>query len=153
MKRKVKRKFINLLIIYLLILTPKFIINSYSKYGSIIEKKSNIGIAKWDMTINFSNDEINLVSGNNTNDYTLSINSLSEVGYKYYIILSNVPDTIIVEFNNLEYTPNNHQIILESNNIGVGINKQDILLKFKSLIDTPDISNLKIKIDVILKQM
>ena len=153
MKRRLKRKFINLIIIYLLILTPKLVINTYSKYGSIIEKQSNISIAKWDMTTNFSNNEINLISGNNTIDYTLSINSLSEVGYKYYIMLSNVPDTIIVEFNNREYVPNNHQITIESNNISPGINNQDILLKFKSLIDTPDITNLKIKIDVLLKQM
>lgn len=154
MKRKVKKKFINLLFIYILLLSPKLIINTYSKYQSINYKQGNISIAKWNNDTLFSSNDVNLVSGNTTDDYILTINSLSEVGCEYKIILSNVPNDLLVSFNDSDYIePNNNKIIF-NNYIEAGrIYQENIVLHFKSLIDLPNLDNYKIKIDVVFSQI
>lgn len=153
MKRRIKKKFINLTLIYLIVLTPKLVINTYSKYESIINKQSEVSIAKWDINTTFSNKDLNLISGNTIDDYILTINSLSEVGYEYKIILSNVPDDILVSLNDSNYIPpDNHQIIFNYQ-ISTKNKYQNIILHFKPLINVPNLNNYKIKIDIELIQL
>lgn len=151
-KRRLKKKFIIFLTIYVFYLTPYLIINSYSKYEGIINKEGSIAIAKWDVSAIIPDTTLNIISENNYQDYIISITNNSEVKVNGFIILSDIPDGILVELNDSEfrYPDRNHQI-----KFSIELNKDSSFnyqLRFKSDIDSPNLNNYETNIDVILNQ-
>ena len=116
-----KRKFLKFLLVYLIMSTSALSIITLSKYTSTSAGNGSMKIAKWDVTLNTSDntsDNINIISGNNTVSYTLKVKSLSEVKVGYTIKISNVPNDILVKLDNGSNTSPTSGVVTFSN-VGV----------------------------------
>lgn len=115
--RRRRRKRIVYLILMLITITNSYLL---AKYTSNISSSHNTNIAKWEVsydTSDNSSDTLELVSGNNTQNYILKVTSTSEVSASYSIRLSSVPSEMRVKIDNGEYkVPTNNTI--EFNNVG-----------------------------------
>lgn len=151
-KRRLKKKFIIFLTIYVFYLTPYLIINSYSKYESMIKKESSVAIAKWDVSTSIPDATLNIISENNYQEYNVDITNKSEVSINGLIVLSDIPDGILVSLNDSEfrYPDNNHQI-----KYNIKLDKEsssNYQLRFKSNLSSPNLNDYEVNIDIFLNQ-
>lgn len=86
-----------------MLLTSFFVIRTYSKFSSSVDKTGSLSIAKWDVLANIPTEDINLVAGNNIDTYTLTVTSKSEVATNYSIVISNLPIGVQVALDNNNY--------------------------------------------------
>ena len=144
------KKYISVLLIYLFLFSNMEII--YSKYNHSIKMKNNIAIAKWDIKTDIHEDKLELVSGNNIQDYIINITYNSEIAFNYEIILSNIPPGLIVALNDTSYiSPNSdNQIIFKSEKISTAYSSTTIkdILHFKTALDTDNFYYYKLNIEI-----
>ncbi len=125
MDHKRKRIVLKLLLGYGMLCVCYSIGLTFSRYYSSGAFDSSLGVAKWRVSVDntLSNSNLNLVCGNNTQSYTFSVASESEVSAKYHVILSDLPNEIEVSLDGGTFqTPTNHSLTYE--NVGV-FNVQD----------------------------
>lgn len=150
-----KRKFLLFLLLYLVVFTSVLSMITLSKYSSVSSGNGSMKIAKWNVTLNTSNnqnDNINLISGNNEASYTLTVESLSDVKVGYSIIISNIPNGIKVKLDNGSYKEPSSGTI-SFNNVGVinanaTSNQASHTLTFSATLGSQTISSKKIDMDV-----
>lgn len=151
-KRRLKKKFIIFLMIYVFYLAPYLIITSYSKYESMIKKESSVAIAKWEVSASIPDATLNIISENGYQEYNVDITNNSEVSINGFIILSDIPDGILVSINDSEFINSdiNHQI-----KYNIELNKEsssNYQLRFKSKLSSPNLNDYEVNIDVLLNQ-
>ena len=98
-KIKIKKKFINFILIYLFLFTSYFSMITLSKYVGLINGSGTGTIAKWEVYLDTSendSDVLDIVMGNDTVDYVLKLTSLSETIATYTIELTDVPNDLEV---------------------------------------------------------
>ena len=157
-KRALRKKITSFLLLYFLVFTLNFTTNTFSKYIGRINENSSINIAKWDVGVDneISTKSINLVSGNNTQEYSFEVKSNSETAAKYDIILTNVPDDVKVSIDGHDLkSPTNNEIRF----IDVGAFKANDttrtkthVLRFITTIDTEIQDNTNINLSVVFVQ-
>ena len=151
-----KKKFIVFFYIYALILSSFFITKTFSKYTSNFSKNRNIEIAEWNVSATIPDSNINLIAGNNTELYTITVNSESEVGTNYSIVISNIPANVQVALDNNNFI-NATGGQVEFNNAGsINANASTTtnthVLKIKALIDAENETNRKLNVSVTFTQ-
>ena len=99
-KRKLKKKFIVFFAIYIIFISAYLVINTFSKFNSNVTKTGTLSIAKWDVSSQMPDSTINLIAGDNTETYTLTVTSESETASNYSIIISNLPENVQVALDN-----------------------------------------------------
>lgn len=117
-----------------------------------------VSTAIWSVSRNHSSstDSIDLIRGQGGDDYTLTVQSNSEVDVKYSIIISNLPGGVEVDLDDVTYTQTDNRIII--NNI-VPIYYTDSektrthTLTFRATNGASIVSNQEIDIDVEFRQL
>ena len=99
MKKEILNKKIAIfLLLYFIVFTFYFSIITFSRYiGVIGNNKTTASIAKWDVSLDTSDNKSNtleLVNGNTSNSYILKLTSQSETIATYSIVLTNLPENI-----------------------------------------------------------
>ena len=155
-KRKMKKKFVVFFSLYIVILSSYFFIRTFSKYSTSVNKLGSITVAKWDVSANIPTSDINLIAGNNIENYTLTVTSESEVATDYSIIISNLPDNIQVALDDDNYIDAvNGQVEFNSAggfNANAANSSDTHVLKIKALVDADSQVNRKISVDVVFAQ-
>ena len=163
MKQKIinQKKFMTFLLIYFVLFISYFSVITLSKYVGKINKPSTMVIAKWDVSLDTSDNAsnaLNLTIGDtNTNpSYILKITSISEVIASYSIVLSNLPDGLEVKIDDQNYrAQENNTIIFE--NVGYINVNDDTKTKVHTLtfyvpIGSDTITDSEFNVDVVFNQ-
>ena len=138
-KLLIKKKFRLFLTIYLMLFTSTFTMTTLSKYIYQITSTGSNNIAKWEVSLDTtgSNNNLDIVSGNNNETYTVKVISNSEVAVNYSFVLTGIPHGITVNVDGVEKSSvGSDRIIFE--NVGT-INANDSpKYKIHSLIFSAD---------------
>ena len=158
-KLKLKKKFVVFLCLYGLFFVMYFSVVSFAKYTSSVNKSGSIGVAKWDVSVAGSDSQtlpqITIGDASTYQTYNLTVTSLSEVGLTYSLVLSNVPDDVVITIGGVNYTPTNGNITvpnLGSIDAGDTTNKVHAMI-FSVPIDSDQITSKTMDIDVVFTQV
>ena len=138
-KRKLKKKFIVFFAIYIIFISAYIVINTFSKLNANITRTGTLSVAKWDVSSTIPNNTINLIAGNNIENYTLTVTSESETASNYSITITDLPDNVQVALdNNTFLSPTSGSVTF--NNVGTfDANAQNTshnhTLKIKALLE------------------
>lgn len=143
------------LMIILTIITSFFISFSYSIYRSNAGASATVTGATWSVSTSGNNETINLTSGTTEQEYTLTVNNNSEVDVTYSIILTDLPSGLKVKVDSGEYVEEENSEI-RFNNVGNlivgGTTTRNHTLTFSSILDSEEVTNEEININVEFKQ-
>ena len=148
-----KKKHIILVLLLICLLTISISV-TYAKYSDYFITSIGGSVAKWDVSIEASEDkDITLVAGNDTKEYTIKVKSNSEVKAKYSIVVSNLPENVEVKLDAREYQSGD---VVTFDNVGT-IDADDSSpvehkLTFNALLEADKIEDSNIKIDVVFVQ-
>jgi hypothetical protein len=142
----------------ILIVVSIFIPLSVAIFKTTANTSGTLSTAAWDVSLNQTgiNNNITLISGVDTQTFTLKVRSNSEVDAIYSIEVGNIPSGVEIKLDNGNFvTPTNNKItftnagtILYSSN-----NKENThTLTFRSNIGTATVSNRSLTVDVIIEQ-
>ena len=129
-----------------------------SKYTGRAASNGVATVAKWDVKIDntLTSNNISIVGGTSTQNYTLSVTSESEVACTYSIVLSNVPNDVSVSIDGgTAKKASNNRITFE--NVG-SFSANDIelmhehTLTFSAPINVNAVTDNPINIDVKVEQ-
>ena len=164
MKQKfiIKKKFITFLFVYLFLFTSYFSTITLAKYIGRINRSGTMAVAKWEVSLDTSDNSsnvLNMIIGNdNTNaSYILKITSLSEAKASYSIVLSDLPKGLVAKLDDGTYKQQvNNKIIFDNAgyiNADAETKTKTHTLTFGVIIDSDTISESEINIDVIFNQV
>lgn len=154
-KRKLKKKFIIFFAIYIIFISTYLVINTFSKLNANITKTGTLSVAKWDVSSNIPDNTINLIAGNNIENYTLTVTSKSETASNYSIIISNLPENVQVALDdNTFISPSSGTVTFNnagSFNANSANTSHNHTLKIKALLgaDSQSGSNISVNIEFI----
>ena len=123
-----KRTIIGLILISLLF-SNSYVIAKYT--SSLRSTVTSADVAKWEVTRDYSDnasDNLYLIAGNDTSTqtYILKLSSTSDVSANYKVILSDVPDTMMVKIDNGSFvSPTNGTITFSSNSYTINVTDVD----------------------------
>ena len=145
----------HIILVLLLICLLKISISvTYAKYSDYFITSIGGSVAKWDVSIEASEDkDITLVAGNDTKEYIIKVKSNSEVKAKYSIVVSNLPENVEVKLDERDYESGD---VVTFDNVGT-INADDDSpvehrLTFNALLEADKIEDSNIKIEVVFVQ-
>ena len=155
MKKKIVKSFLlvtGMVLLYSAVLTFALMRMNGNSTGSI---KS----AKWSVTRNYSQagDSIEIYKGGETDSYTLTVQSESEVDVKYKVIIRNLPEGVEVDIDNTGYeTPSNGSLTIEKANMVINYNDSNKTkthtITFRATNTAQLITDQDIHIDVEFRQ-
>ena len=156
----IKKKFITFLFVYLFLFTSYFSTITLAKYVGRINRSGTMAVAKWEVSLDTSDNSsnvLNMIIGNdNTNaSYILKITSLSEAKASYSIVLSDLPNGLVAKLDDGTYKQKVNNKITFDNAGYINADAESIkthTLTFGVLIDSDTISESEINIDVIFNQ-
>ncbi len=149
-----KERMILFIFVYLIFVTLYFSANTLAKYTGTVSGTGQTQIAKWDVSaVSNSNSTMNIIAGNDTATYEITVTSTSEVGCTYSIVLSNVPTGVKVKLDNESPVTVGADKIVTFNNCGRFYANNPGVVKVHTLvleagIDIPPVSNNSMNIDV-----
>ena len=158
MKRKyrLKKKFKVFLEIYLFLFSSCFSLATFAKYVGVISSSTSQQIAKWDVSVeNDPNTNLEVVCGNVSQNYNLTVTSLSEVGVKYSVILSNVPSDVLVKIDDGSYVSGVNGVVT-FNDVGIIYTSDSVknnIITFYSELGCNALTNIDVTIDVKFEQI
>ena len=162
MKKEILNKKIAIfLLLYFIVFTFYFSIITFSRYiGVIGNNKTTASIAKWDVSLDTSDNKSNtleLVNGNTSNSYILKLTSQSETIATYSIVLTNLPQNIRIGIDNetpIEPDENNSITFQDVGYINANAETKTVehTLTFYSPIDSGITGLNEINIDVTFVQ-
>ena len=95
-----KERIILFIFVYLIFASLYFSVNTLAKYTGTVSGTGQTQVAKWEVSATpNSNSPMNIIAGNDTDSYKITVTSTSEVGCGYSISLSNVPTGVIVKLD------------------------------------------------------
>ncbi len=143
------------LLLCLIVFTLSQAFNTTSKYKSEANASSSAKVAKWDVSITpvTQTNSFNMVAGNTAPiEYTVRVNSNSEVSSIYSIVVSNIPNNVKVSLDGgLEQIPTNNTVTFQNAgmlNVGSTNTYNDHRLVFDAPIEASAVSNNSINIQV-----
>jgi len=143
----------------LFLITPTLAIFKSTTSGS-----QTINLADWSVSLNQTgiNNTLNLVSGVTNQSYTVKVNSTSEVDVEYSIVISNIPEgvevALIVPGEEKTFVEPDSNNTITFNNVGTILysdsdKEKEHILEFKSNLETAEVSNRTVNINVIISQI
>ena len=156
---KIKKKFTTFLLVYFILFTSCFSIITLSKYVGTSIGNGNTSIAKWEVSIDTSDngsDTLNIIKGKTTQNYILKITSTSETKAIYSVELSDVPNGLEASIDGVNFqTPINNKISFD--NVGyINANDQQKTvtktLSFRTPAGSEVLDENTININVVFKQ-
>ena len=156
---KRKKKLVSFLLVYFVLFTSCFSIITLSKYVGISSGSGSNLIAKWDVSIDTSDnssDTLNIIKGKTTQNYILKITSASETKAIYSVELSDLPNGLEVSIDGVNFqTPVDNKITFE--NVGfINANAEQKTvshtLSFRAPVNSEVLDDNLININVIFKQ-
>ncbi len=155
MKNK-KILFYILFILLVVTILPFGVSETLAIYRSSVQANGSLNTATWSVSaISQQGNTLNLVSdGVSTQNYSLTVQSLSEVDVDYTIIISNLPAGVEIALDDNNFLPQTNNTITFNGSIlyNDATKIKNHILKFRSNVGTTAISNREIDIDVIFKQ-
>ena len=154
-----KKKILILILIFIsLVFVSLSVPFSKAIFKSLGSSTSNMTASKWEVSLNQTgiNNNVSLVSGVGTEDFTLKVRSNSEVDAKYSIVIGNIPSGVEISLDGGNYaTPtdgtitftNAGTILYSSNN-----KEKTHTLTFRTGTGTSTVSNRELTVDVIIEQ-
>ena len=95
-----KERIILFIFVYLIFASLYFSVNTLAKYTGTVSGTGETQVAKWEVSATpNSNSPMNIIAGNDTASYEITVTSTSEVGCSYSISLSNVPTGVMVKLD------------------------------------------------------
>ena len=95
-----KERIILFIFVYLIFASLYFSVNTLAKYTGTVSGTGETQVAKWEVSATpNSNSPMNIIAGNDTDSYKITVTSTSEVGCSYSISLSNVPTGVMVKLD------------------------------------------------------
>lgn len=128
---------------------------TYALYKSSGSGNASMVAATWSVSLVGDDDDIELTSGSTEQEYLLTVKNDSEVSVSYIIKITNLPDGVKVKLDTGSYREeSNNEIIFDDDRelLINGITQRNHTLTFTAPLDSVEVSNQKIKIDVIFKQ-
>lgn len=104
--------------LYLIFATVHFSMITLSKYTGTVSGSGNSNIAKWNVSLDTSDNEsdtLSVTAGTTNPSYTLKLTSQSETKAAYSIILSNLPNGLQVKLDEGEYQTQSNNTITFNN--------------------------------------
>ena len=154
------RRIRHFLYIYALLFTLCFGVLTMAKYTGVVEETGTVSIAKWDVSVAGEDSQTlpTITIGDSTTYqvYNLNVTSESEVALTYDLKISNVPNDLIVEIDNVEYQPINNEIIIDDLGSFEANDAEPTkvhTMKFIVPIDSETIDAQKLDIDVVFTQV
>ena len=144
-----------LVVLCLLIISLAIITGTYTLYKSRGIGSANMTAARWNVSLLGDNDDIELTSGSTGQDYLLTVKNESEVSVSYVIKITNLPDGVKVKLDTGSYQEEiNNEVLFDDDRelLITGTTQRNHVLTFSAPLDTEEIVNQKIKIDVEFKQ-
>ena len=147
-----------LLLLCLILLTLKHINDAKSKYKADANGASNSSIAQWSVALDSvtEGNSFNIIAGNTSIDYSVKVESASEVSCSYSIIVSNVPNDVRVSLDDGDTkTPSSNVVTFDNSGsfiIGNGITERIHKLSFSAPIES-NTNNNQINIQVLFTQI
>lgn len=157
---KIKKKFTTFLLVYFILFTSYFSIVTLSKYVGTSNGNGNKSIAKWEVSIDTSDnssDTLNIIKGKTTQNYILKITSNSETKAAYSIELSDVPNGLEASIDGVNFkTSVNNKITFD--NVGyINANDQQKtitkILNFRIPVGSEVLGENTVNINVVFKQV
>ena len=156
-KKKLKKKIIKFISIYIACFLVFNAAITIAKYVSETSGTGTKGIAKWEVLYDSSDNvtnKLNLVSGNEAQNqtYIIKVTSNSEVKASYSLVLTNVPNDVEAKVDGGSYvSPTNNTITIE--NIGTinanATNKTNThTLKFNTPLNSQVIGENSINVEM-----
>ncbi len=150
-------------IIFLIVfMIPVFLLCIYTVFAIFRNEtagNANLQLAKWEVEVESPDSELNLVSGVTNQTYTLKVKNLSDVDIDYKIVISGLPDGVKVRLDDsLTFQAPTDGVITFDDAEKMSILYSDSTkekthtLEFKSEVETREIRNKEINIDVVAKQ-
>lgn len=146
------------IIVFVIIISCFCIPASLALYRDSKQGTGSMEAATWSVTRNHSasGDSLNLIPDSLNDDYTLTVQSNSEVDVYYSVIISNLPTGVEVSIDNGSFlTPTNNTITI--NNVGLirhsdQTKTRSHILTFRATSSAETTSNQQIHIDVKFQQ-
>ena len=149
-----KERIILFIFVYLIFASLYFSVNTLAKYTGTVSGTGETQVAKWEVSATpNSNSPMNIIAGNDTDSYKITVTSTSEVGCSYSISLSNVPTGVIVKLDDKDPVTVGADKKVTFTNCGeFSANTQGQqrihTLELKAGIDITPVSNNEMNVDV-----
>jgi len=143
-------------VLSLIILPPTLAI-----YRDNLDLSTDVALADWEVSLNQTgeNSLLEVVPGtaNDTDTYTLNIQSLSEVDVKYTIIISNLPSGVEVALDDGTFqVQTNNTVTFTNAGTILYTDASDVkshVLKFKATSGASIVNNQTVDINVLVEQI
>lgn len=153
-----KNKSIRVIMLIIAAILILYAIHTFALMRTSTDGNGTLNAATWNVARNHSqsDDSIDIERGD-TDSYTLTVQSNSEVDVLYKIIISNLPTGVEVDIDNTGYqTPTNGSLTIENANTAIMYNDSSKTKKhtltFKATDGATLVTEQKIDIDVEFRQ-
>ena len=146
------------LLLCLSLFTLVYTNDAKSKYESDTNGSSNTAIAQWSVDLNSvtEGNVFNVIAGNTQLDYTVKVESTSQVSCSYAIVISNVPSDVMVSLDDGVGTYPSSNVVNFTNvgtiNISDNTRERTHKLTFSAPINS-NVNNNQLNIQVIFTQL
>lgn len=156
MKKKTKRILI-FVICFLFVFSIYFSINTLAKYSSNVVTSKATDVAKWEvLSLNEEEETINLSPGGDAMSYLLRITSKSDVKTNYSIVITNLPDTVMVSIDHGMFEePVNNTVTFSNINYYIDASDASVkehIISFKAIDGAQTVADREIDLDVVFIQ-
>lgn len=152
-------KIVKLIVLFFIIFFGFCTLHTFALYRNSKGSSGSMVTATWNVTRSQSqsSDSLEVYAGGETDSYTLTVQSNSEVDVKYKIIIDNLPSGVEVDIDNTGYlTPTAGVLTIENNNTFINYNDavktKTHVLTFKAAAGSTLVDNQEIDIDVEFRQ-
>lgn len=157
-KKLFSKQFVLFYLMFFAFFTCSYVVLSFAKYSYTRNDTKTMNVAKFDVSYVQieSSDTINIIADNSLFNYRFKVKNSSEVGIKYSLVVSNIPEGVKVSLDNgTLQTPSNGVVIFEnasSIDYVDGGAYRDHTLSFSSIPEVDDsISNL-VNLNILVSQ-
>ena len=152
-------KIVKLIVLFFIIFFGFCTLHTFALYRNSKGSSGSMVTATWNVTRSQSQsgDSLEVYAGGETDSYTLTVQSNSEVDVKNNIIIDNLPSGVEVDIDNTGYlTPTAGVLTIENNNTVINYNDavktKTHVLTFKAEAGSTLVDNQEIDIDVEFRQ-
>lgn len=154
-----KNKRFNIILVIILLSFIFYSVHTFALMRKGTNGSGSLDAATWSVSRNYSQsgDSLEVYAGGETDSYSLTVQSNSEVDVKYKIIIDNLPVGVEVDIDNTGYlTPTDGVLTIENNNTVINYNDavktKTHVLTFRAAAGSTLVDNQEIDIDVEFRQ-
>lgn len=149
-----------IIIVAILFIFALFLVrSSFSLYRTSFAVNSSSNLATWNVTLEQTgvNNNLSIVAGLSTANYTLNVKSLSDVDVTYDVVISGLPNGVSVAFGDRAPQPASSGTVTITNAGTILYNAQNKTnshtLTFSAASNATYVNNQSVTVNVIAKQI